>query len=597
MSSSNRLNMLVDSAWKNDDISSLRDAFNDFYDVNCLHPQKVNVFDAHTQTMHDIYVPCGKCEHCISTKINEWCTRMYAHAEDFKHVYFVTLTYRSFYDDVRPVNKIMLNKLKDAIWHRDSYNSTKHLCYSPCLLVKKHYQDFLKRLRKNTGLKDLSFVLSGENGHDYGRPHFHMILFTNGQLTKHDIDRAWSVALWYSNTDKKWSFKTNQKKDGSAHYFSIGRTDFNDLVSNGTFNTTAKIRVDGTYMNAANCFSYVCKYVCKNEQANMNRVRIAYNSLFQKKQFTNIYDNEIEYSIVKDYMRNVGYNWTQIDDIINNNKLITYEKTLFVPSPEIYAGATLSKDRKITTQQGLEFVQPIYDENYFNFRHDFSPFCEFSRGVPIGSIYASRNLSQFKEGIFTKPILQESGFVVPSYFRRKASESLYGLRKARKTFSGTTYVLDGLINLYGRFAESLKNGLPPIEHFTTADTNKTYEKALHDPYCQFRDLSSGENIILADGFARHYKYDRHSRSYLSTRNVPLADFIRYWCKSMLEEQDRHRVKMSLAKQNAAALERSQLIALDFGDDLTTLKERHVQKREDIKRDLSLLYHEIHKSAE
>lgn len=282
MSSASRLNMLVDSAYKNDDITGVRDAFCQYYNCNCLHPIKQKIFDAHTQIYRDIFVNCGKCEHCRQTKINEWCTRMYAHAEDFKHIYFVTLTYRSFYDDQRLVNRLMLDKLKAALWHKDSFNSTKHLAFSPCLLVKKHYQDFLKRLRKNTGLTDITYVLSGEYGHDYGRPHFHMILFTNGVLTKHDIDRAWSVALWQNFDSHEITYKTSQKNNGKAHYFSIGRVDFHDLVTNGTFNTTAKIKVDGTFMNASNCFSYVCKYVCKSEDANLNRVKLAYRCLLNK---------------------------------------------------------------------------------------------------------------------------------------------------------------------------------------------------------------------------------------------------------------------------------------------------------------------------
>lgn len=597
MSSANRLNMLIDSAWRNNDVNAVRDAFSEYHAVTCLYPRKQDVIDAHTQTKRTITVKCGKCEHCVQSKINEWCTRMYAHAEDFKHLYFVTLTYRSFYDDQREVNKLMMNKLKSAIWHKDSYNSTKHYCYNPCLLVKKHYQDFLKRLRKNTGLQDISYVLSGEYGHDYGRPHFHMILFTNGVLTKHDIDRAWSVALWNDHISHNWSYKTNQKNNGSAHYFSIGRTDFNDLVTNGTLNTTAKIRVDGTYMNASNCFAYVCKYVCKQDHANLNRVRIAYNSMFHRETYTKVFENEIPYNIIKDYLLSVGYKVicdSQLDEICN--KLITYEKILFQPEHSIYAAQDFQKDRIITVSD-LSFSEPIFNENYFEFCNDFRPFCEFSRGCPIGSVYASRNLQEFTQGVYTKPLLQEAGFTVPTYFMRKASEYFYGLRKARQTRSGLSFALDGLVNLRGRLSESLQNDLPPREHFTSSDSFQTYEKALHDPYKLFCDLSSGERIILADGFARHYKYDRHSRSYNNTRNVRLADFIRYWCVRIDEEQKRHHDLLTQAIQNESARERSELIALDLGETITDLRNRYSEQREQVKRDAALHYHELHQSAE
>ena len=43
-------------------------------------------------------------------------------------------------------------------------------------LVKKHVQDFLKRLRKNTGWT-FKYFAAGEYGTDKGRLHYHIILF------------------------------------------------------------------------------------------------------------------------------------------------------------------------------------------------------------------------------------------------------------------------------------------------------------------------------------------------------------------------------------------------------------------------------------
>ena len=185
MSISARFARLVKDAYTNNDHTAALDAYYDWQVKNCLHPYWIWITDSHTQQRRRIRVSCGNCFHCRQTKINEWCTRMYAHAEDFSNVYFVTLTYRSITDPQLDVNRLLLSKLSQAIWIHDSRNYNHHLSYNPCLLVKKHYQDFLKRLRKNTGLKDISYVLSGEYGHDYGRPHFHLILFTNGILTKH----------------------------------------------------------------------------------------------------------------------------------------------------------------------------------------------------------------------------------------------------------------------------------------------------------------------------------------------------------------------------------------------------------------------------
>ena len=253
MSTINRLAQIIESAYKNEDTQLMRDAYKEYQAANCYFPRSQFIYDAHTQQIRSITIACGSCYHCKESKINEWVTRMYAHAEDFKNVYFITLTYRSFVDLKSDASKLVIKKLKDAIWLRDAFNATKHYSYNPCILIKSHYQNFLKRLRKNTRAR-ISYVLSGEYGHDYGRPHFHLILFSDIPISRADIVRAWSVCLWRSSTGK-FSYRTNQRKNGVAYDFPIGRIDFNDLVSNGSFNTYAKVRVDGKYLDVANCFA------------------------------------------------------------------------------------------------------------------------------------------------------------------------------------------------------------------------------------------------------------------------------------------------------------------------------------------------------
>ena len=63
-------------------ISDARDAYLEYQDSHCLNPQHIRIIDSHTQKYRFIDVACGRCEHCMQSKINEWCTRMYAHAED-----------------------------------------------------------------------------------------------------------------------------------------------------------------------------------------------------------------------------------------------------------------------------------------------------------------------------------------------------------------------------------------------------------------------------------------------------------------------------------------------------------------------------------
>lgn len=54
-------------------------------------------------------------------------------------------------------------------------------------LVKKHFQDFLKRLRKSIAPKKISFFHCGEYGELLARPHYHALIFGHDFADK----RAW----------------------------------------------------------------------------------------------------------------------------------------------------------------------------------------------------------------------------------------------------------------------------------------------------------------------------------------------------------------------------------------------------------------------
>lgn len=594
MSSSSRLSYLVDSAYRNNDKEACRRAFDEYMVSQCYYPTWQTIYDAHSQTYRKIMLNCGKCYHCMETKINEWCTRMYAHAEDFKNVYFVTLTYRSFHDSKKQVNRLILDKLQDAVWHYDNKNATRRFGYNPCLLVKSHYQNFIKRLRKNTGLNDITYVLSGEYGHDYGRPHFHMILFTNGVLTRQAIIRAWSVCLWRSSSGE-FTYRRNQKKNGQAFDFPIGRIDFNDLVANGTFNTTAKIRVDGTYMNAANCFAYVCKYVCKRDNANYNRVKIAFYAMFHKKRFCKVYSNELEFDHIKQYLSSVGYPYEKIDDCINHLKQYVYEKNVFSPDGNCYSSNL--KQTKKTTLFGCDAEVDVYPAVYPDFREYYSPFCEFSRSTPIGSLYAKRNIQEFADGVFTKPLLQEQSFVVPSYFRRKAKDYLYRLRVCRKTFRSTSYCLGGLSDLRGRLEKSSLLSLPPREHFHLSNNITDYKQALSQPYRVFKDAYSGERILLADGFARYYKYQRSGRDYINTQNIPLYEWIRNSVSSLQEEFKRYAHQQYMSLDNLKKRDVAFCKLTDLGLNPSSLRDSFVERSKVVRDEIQKDYNSTHLFAE
>ena len=226
LTSSQEFAYKIEESYLRDDKGGLQDRFNEYQRAHCYDPQRLTLVSAHDCLPVQRDIDCGRCYHCRETKINSWVTRMYAHCEDFPYVYFVTLTYRSFYS-LGLVSELVLQKLNGALWHFDDLNETNRLGWNPCLLCKSHYQNFLKRLRKNTQNNTLTYCVSGEYGHKYGRPHFHLILFSKVPINESDVRRAWSVGIW-KNDDGTWSFLRNQRHNGKAYYFEIGRIDFHD---------------------------------------------------------------------------------------------------------------------------------------------------------------------------------------------------------------------------------------------------------------------------------------------------------------------------------------------------------------------------------
>lgn len=262
----------VEESYLRNDIGGLLDRFNEYQRSHCYDPQTISLSSAHDCLPVVRDVDCGRCYHCRETKINSWVTRMYAHCEDFKYVYFITLTYRPFYK-LGPVSELVLQKLNGALWHYDSKNQGHKPGWNPCVLCKRHYQLFFKRLRKLTQNNTISYCVAGEYGHNYGRPHFHIVLFSKTPVLYSDVRRSWSVGLWKSDSNK-WSFLKNQRHGGRPYYFEIGRIQMDDLVDNGSFNEVDLQDVDGQTLNARNCFAYVCKYVCKGGDFNKSRLRL-----------------------------------------------------------------------------------------------------------------------------------------------------------------------------------------------------------------------------------------------------------------------------------------------------------------------------------
>ena len=107
-------------------------------------------------------VPCGQCMACRLEKSRQWADRMILELGYHEESYFITLTYDS---DHIPVS------------YPSDENGAALLENPVFTLVKKDFQDFMKRLRFYQGDNKSRFYGCGEYGLSTFRPHYHAIIF------------------------------------------------------------------------------------------------------------------------------------------------------------------------------------------------------------------------------------------------------------------------------------------------------------------------------------------------------------------------------------------------------------------------------------
>lgn len=140
---------------KDDLILTFDDCENDLLGIEkCKKPIRLDdaphvVINGKVFLSDPLEIPCGSCVACRMQKAKEWKIRNCLELREYPEAYFVTLTY----DD----------------WHLPRLND------GSSVLVKKDFQDFLKRLRKYIGF--VRYFACGEYGDLTGRAHFHAILY------------------------------------------------------------------------------------------------------------------------------------------------------------------------------------------------------------------------------------------------------------------------------------------------------------------------------------------------------------------------------------------------------------------------------------
>lgn len=119
------------------------------------------------------FVPCGKCNFCLSTRRNEWTFRIKQEAKVSNSQVFLTLTY-----DEEHVKRNPDSSLPEV--------------------SKQDLQLFTKRLRKsNAPLSDLPlrYYSVAEYGTKTRRPHYHSIMFNLDRSLLATVSDVWGLGL------------------------------------------------------------------------------------------------------------------------------------------------------------------------------------------------------------------------------------------------------------------------------------------------------------------------------------------------------------------------------------------------------------------
>ena len=103
---------------------------------------------------NNLSLPCGRCMGCRLERSRQWAVRCLHESKCYDDNCFVTLTY-----------------------------SPEHLPKGGTL-VRKHLQDFIKRLRTANLDRKIRVFYCGEYGSELSRPHYHLCLFNFDFLDK-----------------------------------------------------------------------------------------------------------------------------------------------------------------------------------------------------------------------------------------------------------------------------------------------------------------------------------------------------------------------------------------------------------------------------
>lgn len=157
-----------------------------FHPLNAWYTKTGKIsFSSDTRDGSPITLPCGRCHGCRLEKSRTWATRCMHEASLHEENCFITLTYAELPDE------------------------------GPTL-VKKHFTNFMKRLRRYLDQKDkkIKFFMCGEYGDENLRPHYHAIIFGYNFPDWNFINTSQSGFDIYTSPTLEKIWKKNNPKAG-----------------------------------------------------------------------------------------------------------------------------------------------------------------------------------------------------------------------------------------------------------------------------------------------------------------------------------------------------------------------------------------------
>jgi hypothetical protein len=255
-------------------------------------------------------LPCNKCLGCRLEKSRQWAVRCVHEAQMHEESCFITLTYKEMPEG----------------------NS----------LNKKHFQDFMKRLRKKLEPKKIKYFACGEYGEKLERPHYHAIIFG------HDFSLC--------DDDNVCEVQTYDEEYGATYSSSL----LADVWGHGFVTVGAC-----TFETAAYVARYCTKKINGDLAENHYKGKTPEFGLMSKGNAVNK-NNAIGLSWIKKFYKDLYPSNTVVHENRKFKIPAYYDKWMEKNHPELYEAVKQSREEKLMfiTEDDLERMHVKHQVNY-----------------------------------------------------------------------------------------------------------------------------------------------------------------------------------------------------------------------------------------